>query len=250
MISMLRILAESSSGDADDGRFLSLMHRLGGASMLISPVLLLVGESLRIQADLLSPDGPSTGFAYPGQLAAYQDHPALMTASYVVFALGWFTLWPAFLSLAALIGRTRPGWGLLAGASTLTGLIALAFYEGINHLAFRLVDHQGLAAATATVRDAYASPNLAYALTVAYNVGWIVLAIGAYRSRTLGLWRSLCLAPMALHATGVLKAGEPHGIAFVLALAVAFVPLGLTLVRGAAPALRAVRRGSDADANT
>ncbi|MEU6036229.1 hypothetical protein ABZ801_12545 [Actinomadura sp. NPDC047616] len=250
VITVPHVLTKSSSDNADDGRFLSLTHRLGGASMLISPLLLLVGESLRISADLLSPDGPSTGFDYPGQLAAYQDHPALMTASYVVFALGWFALWPAFLSLAALIGRTRPGWGLLAGASALTGLIALAFYEGINHLAFRLVDHQGVTAATATVGDVYASPNLAYALTAAYNLGWIVLAIGAYLSRTLGPWRSLCLAPMALHATGVLKAGEPHGIAFVLALAAAFVPLGLTLVRGAVPALCAARRGSGADATT
>lgn len=109
------------------------------------------------------------------------------------------------------------------------------------------MDQQGLTAATAFVHDAYASPNLAYALTAAYNLGWIVLAAGAYLSRTLGPWRSLCLAPMALHATGVLKAGEPHGIAFVLALAITLIPLGLNLVRGATPALRATphRPGTD-----
>ncbi|MEW2352358.1 hypothetical protein [Spirillospora sp. NPDC029432] len=236
VINVSRILTRSSSEHADDGRFLSLLHRLGGVAMLVSPLLLLVGESLRIQARHLVPDGPSTRFDYPGQLAAYQDHPGLMTASYIVLALGWFALWPAFLSLAALIGRTRPWWGLLGGASALTGLIALAFYEGINHLAFQLVNQQGLTAAIAFLDDAYASPNLAYALTAAYNVGWIVLAIGAYLSRTLGPWRSLCLTPMALHATGVLKAGEPHGIAFVLALVIAFVPLGLSLVRGTPPA--------------
>ncbi|NDU75695.1 hypothetical protein GWI34_24160 [Actinomadura sp. DSM 109109] len=238
MIGVLRILTKSSAEHADDGRFLSLLHRLGGAAMLISPLLLLVGESIRIRARLLVPDGPATGFDYPGQLAAHQHHPALMTASYVVFALGWFALWPAFLSLAVLIGRTRPWWGLLGGASALTGLIALAFYEGINHLAFQLVDQQGLTTATAFLDRAYATPNLAYALTAAYNLGWIVLAVGAYLSRTLGPWRSLCLAPMALHATGVLKAGEPHGIAFVLVLMVAFVPLGLGLVRGSADSRR------------
>ncbi|GGV01680.1 hypothetical protein GCM10010182_19050 [Actinomadura cremea] len=238
MINVLRIFTMSSPKHADDGRFLSLLHRLGGAAMLISPLLLLVGESIRIRVRLLVPEGPSTGFDYPGQLAAYQNHPALMTASYVVFALGWFALWPAFLSLAALIGRTRPWWGLLGGASALTGLIALAFYEGINHLAFQLVDRHGLTTATAFLDEAYTSPNLAYALTAAYNLGWIVLAIGACLSRTLGPWRSLCLAPMTLHATGVLKAGEPHGIAFILALMIAFIPLGLALVRGTTPTCR------------
>lgn len=78
---VLHILTKSSSTHADDSRFLSLLHRLGGASMLISPLLLLVGESIRIQARHRVPDGPSTGFDYPGQLAAYQKHPALMTAS-------------------------------------------------------------------------------------------------------------------------------------------------------------------------
>ncbi|MFB4317798.1 hypothetical protein [Actinomadura sp. 21ATH] len=250
MINVPHILTKSSPKHADDGYFLSLLHRLGGVAMLISPLLLLVGESIRIQARRLVPDGPSTGFDYPGQLAAYQNHPALMTASYVIFALGWFALWPAFLSLAALIGRTRPWWGLLGGASAFTGLIALAFYEGINHLAFQLVDQQGLTTATAFVDDAYASPNLAYALTAAYNLGWIVLAIGAYLSRTLGPWQSLCLAPMALHATGVLKAGEPHGIAFILALVIAFIPLGLSQVRGATPALHVTPHRPGIDATT
>jgi hypothetical protein len=72
--------------------------------------------------------------------------------------------------------------------------------------------------------------------------GWAVLAIGAYRSRTMGLVRSIALASIVLLPLGVLKGTEPFSIVGTLGLCVAFVPSGSKLLRdGPRPSRRSIR---------
>ena len=61
---------------------------LGAASLILAPLLLLAGILLRIRFH----------FFFPQQLAAYHDHPVLMTVAYNCFLAGNILLWPAVLN--------------------------------------------------------------------------------------------------------------------------------------------------------
>src|SRR5262249_16510784 len=63
---------------------------VGGVAMILGPILLLSGALLRIQYH----------FFFPQQLAAFEAHPALMTASYNTFLAGNILMWPAIVTLA------------------------------------------------------------------------------------------------------------------------------------------------------
>src|SRR5690606_14507476 len=69
-------------------------------------------------------------------------------------------------------------------------------------------------------------------LSGAVVAGWVVLAIGAYRSGALGLGRSLCLAVVSILALGTLKGTQiPQSLIAAAGLCLAFIPLGIGLLR-------------------
>ncbi len=106
---------------------------MGGASLVLGPLLLLTGVLLRLRFD----------FFFPAQLSAYGHHPGLMTASYSFVSAGWVLLWPGVVLLAAKIGERFRELALWGGALTVLGLFARAFHAGVDHLAFQLVAVQG-----------------------------------------------------------------------------------------------------------
>jgi hypothetical protein len=205
---------------------------ISASSLIISPVLFLLGEVLR------------SGAAYPfaDQLSFYADHKGLMGISYGISALSFLLMWPGVLAIAHLIGQTRPGWSVAGGTLAITGLLVNTFHEGMNLMAFRMVDELGTDTATGAVAGSYADPYLVYPLVFADNLGWIVLAVGAYLSRTLGWLRSLGLLIMCAHVSGLLKGATALGVFFDLGLCAAFVPLGISLLRH-----RIQRRGASVE---
>ncbi|MBB6394922.1 hypothetical protein BKA00_001836 [Actinomadura coerulea] len=206
---------------------------LAGTSMLLGPVLLLSGVLLRARFH----------FFFPDQLAAYDRHPMLMTASYGCFAAGTVALWPAVSALALRIGAVRPAPAAIGGGLILVGLFARTFHAGVDHLAFGLVDAQGRPSTTAAVADSYQAFHIFQYTSFAIMLGWPVLAIGAWRSGVLGPVRSLGLALMALLPLGVLKGTTPLSIAGAAGLCFVFVPLGLAaLAEGPRPDRRSVAR--------
>ena len=62
----------------------------------------------------------------------------------------------------------------------------------------------------------------------------MVLAIGAYRSRTLSLFRSIALGLMVMVPFGTLKGTEIRAIGIV-GLCVALLPFGITMLRNGPP---------------
>ncbi|WP_370942952.1 hypothetical protein AB5J62_28240 [Amycolatopsis sp. cg5] len=207
----------------------------GGVSMILGPLLMLTGVLLRSGYD----------FFYPHQLAAYAEQPTLMFASYSAFLAGNLLLWPAIVTLARSIGAVRPGLALWGGMFVLFGLFARTFHAGVDHLAFQLVDVQNLDAATKAVSGAYGAVHIVSTLSFAILAGWIVLAVGAYLSRALGLVQSVALALMAALPIGVLKGTTLLGIAAVAGLCVALVPLGVKTLRdGPKPRPASVARWS------
>lgn len=194
---------------------------LGASAMIAAPLLLLTGVLLRIQFN----------FFFPHQLSAFQQHPTLITAAYSCFLAGNILLWPAILTLARLIGATRPGWALWGGTLVIFGLFARTFHAGADHLAFQLVRIEGLSSATKTVADSYGAFHIVAALNASIFFGWIVLAIGAWLSGTLGLIRSVALGATSALMMGVLKGSSPTSVIATTGLAIALVSLGVHMFR-------------------
>jgi len=194
---------------------------VGGTALTLAPLVLLTGVLLRLQFP----------FFFPQQLTAYSQHPTLITAAYSCFLAGNILLWPAILSLTRLIIAKRPGWAVWGGSLTLLGLFARTFHAGIDHLAFQLVALHGVSLATSTVAKSYGAFHVVASLNAAIFFGWIVLAIGAYRSGVLGLPRSIALGLMALLMMGVLKGTSPTSVIATGGLCIALVPLGVKVLR-------------------
>ncbi|QEC54160.1 hypothetical protein FRZ59_04320 [Anseongella ginsenosidimutans] len=198
---------------------------------MLAPVLLLAGVLLRIQFS----------FFFPDQLAAYESHPALIFASYSAFLAGNILLWPAVITLARLIGLKKPGWGIWGGVFVLFGLFARTFHAGVDHLAFQLVDVQGLQPAIDAVSGSYGAFHIVSVLTGTIMLGWILLAAGAYLSGTLGLIRAIALALMSALMLGVLKGSTVVSVIATAGLCIAMCPLGIRVLHnGQRPAARAV----------
>ncbi|MFI6644271.1 hypothetical protein [Streptomyces sp. NPDC050504] len=216
------------SGDAPfPGRW------VGGVSLVAGPLLLGTGVLLRLPFH----------FFFPEQLAARVEHPGLMAASYGTFAVGTVLLWPALVTLASRIGRRSPGLALWGGVLAALGLFARTFHAGVDHLAFQLAERQGATAATRFVDETYGAFHVFSALNLAVMGGWLVLAVGAWRSRELDPVRALALAATAALPLGVLKGTTPLSVVAVAGLCLALVPLGVTVLRdGPAPRRATVLR--------
>jgi hypothetical protein len=189
---------------------------VGGTALILAPLLLLAGVLLKLQFP----------FFFPHQLSAYAQHSTLLTAAYSSFLAGNILMWPAVLTLTHLIMTRCPGLAIWGGSLTLLGLFARTFHAGIDHLAFQLVRLHGAPLATTTVASSYGAFHVVSSLNAAIFFGWIVLAIGAWRSGTLGLLRSIALGSMAALMMGVLKGTSPTSIVATTGLCIALVPLG------------------------
>ena len=204
---------------------------VGGISMMLAPVLFLIGMLLRIQYH----------FFFPQQLQAYQYHPTLIITSYNFFIIGNILLWPAIITLARMIGKKKSQLALWGGTFVMLGLFARTFQGGINHLAFQLVNVQGVASATKTIATSYGAYNIIATLNGTIMFGWLILAIGSYISGTLGLFRSIALGLMAALMSGVLKGTSLFSIVAATGLCIALVPLGLKVLKdGAKPGYKSV----------
>ncbi|MFC4587714.1 hypothetical protein [Sphaerisporangium corydalis] len=204
-------------------------------SLIGGPVLVMAGIVLRSRFH----------YFFPDQLAAYVRYPDLVTAAYACFACGIVLLWPGVMTLAQRIAVTSPMWGLWGGGLVMVGLFTRTFQFGTDHLAFHLTDGLGLRTMVEGIdgyyvawRDTRWHPFRA--LSGPAFFGWVVLAVGAYRSGALGLGRSVALGSMSALALGTLKGTEPQSLVAAGGLCVALIPLGVSLLRGGpAPSRRA-----------
>lgn len=203
---------------------------VGGGSLVLGPLLIASGALLRIQFHFFAPQ----------QLAAYQEHPTLITAAYSLYSIGSVVLCFGIVSLANLIGRWSPVWAAWAGCLAILGLFNRTFSAGVDHLAFQLVRVQGLEMAFQAVSDSYRAFHIFRYLNGSIMIGWVLLAIGAYRSGTLGRFRSFALGLMVMLPFGTLKGTEIRSLAIV-GLCIALVPLGISMLRDGAPLSRRAR---------
>lgn len=205
---------------------------VGGLAMIAGPLLLLAGTLLRAPYP----------FFFTDQLAAVGERPELMVAAYSCFLAGTVLLWPAVVTLAGMIGSTRPVLARFAGGLVVFGLFERTFHAGVDHLAFQLVMHRGVAEATAVVAESYSGFHLFHYLSFTIMFGWYVLAFAAWRARVFGAVRAVALALMGLLPLGVLKGSEVVSIIGTVGLCVALLPAGWQLLAaGPRPSRRAVQ---------
>lgn len=205
---------------------------VGSLAMIVGPLLLLTGTLLRAPYP----------FFFPDQLAAAGARPELMVAAYSCFLAGTVLMWPAVVALAGMIGSTRPVLARWAGCLVVFGLFERTFHAGVDHLAFQLVAHRGVATATEIVAESYTGFHLFHYLSFTIMFGWFVLAFAAWRSGVLGPVRAVALALMGLLPLGVLKGTEVVSIIGTVGLCIALVPVGWQLLAsGPRPSRRAVR---------
>jgi hypothetical protein len=204
---------------------------IGAGTMILGPLLLLVGVLLRWPFH----------FFFPQQLAAVAEHPGLMTAAHTLMIAGTVLLAPAVLGLAHRIGQTRPALATWGASLVLVGLFERTFHAGIDQAAHGLVRREGAATATTLVGQSYQDLHLFSFLSFTILFGWLVLAFAAYRSGVLGPVRAVALASMCLLPLGVLKGTEITSVIAVAGLCAALIPTGLRqALTGPRPSRRSV----------
>jgi hypothetical protein len=204
---------------------------LGGLSLIAAPLIFLTGIVLRLRFR----------FFFPYQLAAFDQHPMLMTVAYNCFWAGNILLWPAVLTITQRIGKSHPRWAAWGGSFVLFGLFARTFHAGADHLAFQLVRIEGVDRATKTIAASYGAFHVVSSLSATIMIGWILLAIGGYLSGTFGLLRAVGLGLMSALMLGVLKGSSIVSVVAATGLCLAMVPLGIEVLQAPPrPGLRSV----------
>lgn len=193
--------------------------RFGAGALILAPLFLLAGEMTRW----------GQFYFYPDQLSAMVNARTVILTSYSLYTVGLVLMIPAFLALAAMISNRCPVWGFWGGTIAIVGSAVRIFQEGISFLGLQLVDAQGLDTATKAVGDTYGAWYVLETLNGSDNLGWAILAVGAYRARVLGWMPALAVAFMMTHYSGVLKGTDLNSLTGALLLAVALVPLGVRL---------------------
>ena len=200
---------------------------VGGACLILGPLLLLTGALLRVQFHFFAPQ----------QLQAFEGHPRLVAAAYSAYSLGAVALCLGVLALVHRIAVWDRTWAFWGGALAVIGLFNRTFSAGVDHMAFQMVSVLGADQAFAVVSDTYRAFHVFRFTNPAVMLGWPVLAIGSYRAGVLGPVRSSALALMFMLPFGTLKGTEIRSIA-IAGLCAALVPLGLRTLRDGPPLTR------------
>jgi hypothetical protein len=94
-------------------------------------------------------------FAAPGQLAAYAQHPQLVTAGHAVFAGACIALAFGVLTVARIVAARTPVLADLGAICLVGSLFGRLYFAGVDLTAFRLGYALGMEQATALVLDNY-----------------------------------------------------------------------------------------------
>ena len=209
------------------------LYRVGTATALIvAPLLFLIDN-------LIHPKEVARGNELE-QVRLIADAYTRWQAAHAIGFLAILAFAPAVLGLAFLVRRRRPGYGLLAGALALAGLLGLAAVIAIDGFAWGIAGELsansplGPNGAVEVLKDLQGSEwSLIYYLTPAgFIVGMLMLAIGAARDGAVPMWAG------ALLALAVLMVGTETAIAsnaYFIAGAAVFLAGGVAV---ALPLLR------------
>lgn len=167
---------------------LGLYRRGTAAALIVAPLLFLIDN-------LLHPEELTRGNELE-QVAIIADAYTRWQASHAIGFVAILAFAPAALGLAFLVRRRQPGYGLVAGALALAGVIGLAAVITIDGFAWGIAGELsakpevGPDAAAAMLKDMQESEwSYVYYLTpLGFVVGMIMLAVGAARQGAVPTW--------------------------------------------------------------
>jgi hypothetical protein len=209
------------------------LYRVGTAvALVVAPLLFLIDN-------LIHPEELTRGNELE-QVRLIADAYTRWQAAHAIGFLAILAFAPAVLGLAFLVRRRRPGYGLIAGALALAGVLGLAAVITIDGYAWAIAgelsgnEKVGPAASAAMLKDLQGSAwSYVYYLTpVGFIVGMLMLAIEAARSGAIPTWAGVLLA------VAVLMTGTETAIVsneYFIAGAVVFLAAGIAV---ALPLLR------------
>jgi hypothetical protein len=209
------------------------LYRVGTAvALVVAPLLFLIDN-------LIHPEELTRGNELE-QVRLIADAYTRWQAAHAIGFLAVLAFAPAVLGLAFLVRRRRPGYGLIAGALALAGVLGLAAVITIDGYAWAIAgelsgnEKVGPAASAAMLKDLQGSEwSYVYYLTpVGFIVGMLMLAIEAARSGAIPTWAGVLLA------VAVLMTGTETAIVsneYFIAGAVVFLAAGIAV---ALPLLR------------
>jgi hypothetical protein len=209
------------------------LYRIGtAAALIVAPLLFLVDN-------LLHPKEVARGNEVE-QLNLIADAYTRWQAAHAIGFVAIIAFAPAVLGLAFLVRRRRPGYGLLAGALALAGLLGLAAVITIDGFAWGIAGELsensplGYPGAVEVLKDLQGSEwSLIYYLTpLGFILGMLMLAVGAARQGAVPAWAG------GLLGLAVLMVGTETAIvsnAYFIAGAVVFLAGGVAV---ALPLLR------------
>ncbi|HET7173580.1 MAG TPA: hypothetical protein VFI30_04810 [Nocardioidaceae bacterium] len=196
-----------------------------GVCMLVAPIALAILCLLGIGI-----------YKYDGHdfLAAMAAHRVRAEIFLNFVPLAVIMLMLAALGLAGLATRTTPRLARLGGVCALLGLCGPIFFLGIEFAGYQVSSPRYLAAGAYMYDQANMVPRVSINISgLALIVGFISLAIAAYRAGLLDRVRAVCFGLAALLPVGFISAVLVVSAIGFAACAVALVPLGLAVLRGA-----------------
>jgi hypothetical protein len=209
------------------------LYRVGTAAALIAAPLLFLIDNL------LHPKEVTRGNELE-QLGYIADAYTRWQAAHVVGFLAILAFAPAVLGLAFLVRRRQPGYGLLAGALALAGLLGLAAVITIDGFAWGIAGELsntsplGQNGAREVLSDLQGSEwALPYYLTpLGFIVGMVMLAVGVARQGAVPTWAGALLALAVLMVgTETLLVSNAYFIAGAMVFLVGGVAVALALLR-------------------
>ena len=171
------------------------IYRLGtAAALVIAPLLFLVDN-------LLHPEELTRGNELE-QVAIIAEEYTRWQAAHAIGFVALLAFAPAVLGLAFLVRRRQPGYGLIAGALALAGVLGLAAVITIDGFAWGIAGELsrkpevGPDGAAAMLKDLQESEwSYIYYLTpLGFIVGVVMLAVGAVRQGAVPAWAGGLLA--------------------------------------------------------
>jgi hypothetical protein len=170
------------------------IYRVGTAAALIVAPLLFLADNL------IHPKEVARGNELE-QVGLIADAYTRWQAAHAIGFVAILAFAPAVLGLAFLVRRRRPGYGLLAGALALAGLLGLAAVITIDGFAWGIAGELatnsplGPNGAVEVLKDLQGSEwSLIYYLTpLGFIVGVLMLAVGAARQGAVPVWAGALL---------------------------------------------------------
>lgn len=198
---------------------------VSGTCLLAAPLLALLGTGCGISSY------HARGADFVGGMAA---HPTLVNLGLQSALAAMVLFLIAVVGLSSLTTPAHPRLGRAAGVVTIIGLTGPIAFESLYWGAWHLTDTAGHRAAAAVMLDSsqVIPRSIMNVSGPALVIGFLLLAVAAFRAGVLDRARAVCLGATCLLPFGFISGYLAISLVGALGAAIALVPLGIRLLRG------------------